>query len=294
MVITGDMVYPMFMFSGTSNNLKATKKVSAVMEELGVPWTCVFGNHDEEPIAFYKKDRLADWYESCPNCLFAKGEPELTGVGNHYMVLESAGGEPVMLLMMIDSNSYEGKGFFSGFDVIHDDQLDWYERVVKRESPEGKTLPSLAFFHIPPAEFKEGWEKCYRGDPAATYHLGFVGEKDNYFGRGEDGTPRELQGLLCGARPPQHAQHHLPRHEDDLRHERRLPRVCELAGADPDSQMPHAARRDGDRHKRGRDFRGVSAPAHGCRSGGKCRQKLSENPALRAKYFGGNHEDRFY
>lgn len=181
-VITGDMVYPMFMFSGTSNNLKATKKVSAVMEELGVPWTCVFGNHDEEPIAFYKKDRLADWYESCPNCFFAKGEPELTGVGNHYMVLESAGGEPVMLLMMIDSNSYEGKGFFSGFDVIHDDQLDWYERVVKRESPEGQTLPSLAFFHIPPAEFKEGWEKCYRGDPAATYHLGFVGEKDNYFG----------------------------------------------------------------------------------------------------------------
>ena len=53
---------------------------------------------------------------------------------------------------------------------------------MKRESPEGKTLPSLAFFHIPPAEFKEGWEKCYRGDPAATYHLGFVGEKDNYFG----------------------------------------------------------------------------------------------------------------
>ena len=43
-------------------------------------------------------------------------------------------------------------------------------------------LPIFAFFHIPPKEFKEGWEKCYNGSKEATYHLGFVQEKDNYFG----------------------------------------------------------------------------------------------------------------
>ena len=181
-VVTGDMVYPMFMFSGTSNNLKATKKFADKMESLGVPWTCVFGNHDEEPIAFYKKERLADYYESLKCCFFRKGEKDITGVGNHWFRLEKADGTLNMLLMMIDSNSYTGKGFFSGFDVIHDDQLAWYERIVRENSPEDGVTPSLAFFHIPPAEFKEGWEKCYRGDPSAKYRLGFVGEKDNYFG----------------------------------------------------------------------------------------------------------------
>ena len=81
-VVTGDMVYPMFMFSGTSNNLKATRMFADKMESLGVPWTCVFGNHDEEPIAFYKKERLADYYESLKCCFFRKGEKDITGVGN--------------------------------------------------------------------------------------------------------------------------------------------------------------------------------------------------------------------
>lgn len=49
-------------------------------------------------------------------------------------------------------------------------------------SENGKAARSLAFFHIPPKEFKEGWEKCYRGSNEATYHCGFVQEKDNYFG----------------------------------------------------------------------------------------------------------------
>ena len=181
-VVTGDMVYPLFMFSGTCNNLKASRKFGEAMEKLGVPWTCVFGNHDEEIVAFYKKDRLAEYYSSLENCYFDKGDPSVTGVGNHFFRLETADGKPVNLLMMLDSNSYEGKSFFSGFDVIHDDQIDWYEKTVRENSPEGKLLPSLAFFHIPPKEFKEGWEKCYRGDPEAKYYLGFVGEKDNYFG----------------------------------------------------------------------------------------------------------------
>lgn len=181
-VVTGDMVYPLFMFSGTSNNLKATRKFGEAMESLGVPWTCVFGNHDEEVIAFYKKDRLGDYYESLKHCFFRKGDKNLTGIGNHYFRLETGDGKLVTMLMMVDSNSYLGKSFFSGFDVIHDDQIDWYENIIKENSPAGTIVPSLAFFHIPPKEFKEGWEKCYRGDPEATYRLGFVGEKDNYFG----------------------------------------------------------------------------------------------------------------
>ena len=49
-VVTGDMVYPLFMYSGTSNNLKASKKFGECMDSLGVPWTFTFGNHDVRAI----------------------------------------------------------------------------------------------------------------------------------------------------------------------------------------------------------------------------------------------------
>lgn len=188
-IVTGDMVYPLFMYTGTCNNLKASKMFGSLMDSLGVPWTFTFGNHDEECIALYKKERLADYYMTLKSCLFEKGEAGISGVGNHAMRLERADGTPIMMLMMLDSNMYTGKTFFSGFDTIHDDQIDWYEKVVKENSAEGEVIPSLAFFHIPPKEFKEGWEKCYRGEKEAEYCLGFVGEKDNYFG-----YPKEKEG----------------------------------------------------------------------------------------------------
>lgn len=56
-----------------------------------------------------------------------------------------------------------------------------------RKKPE--KVNSLAFFHIPPKEFREAWEKFYRGDTSVIYHHGFVGEKDNYFG-----YPKTVEG----------------------------------------------------------------------------------------------------
>ena len=74
-VVTGDMVYPLFMYSGTSNNLKASKKFGECMDSLGVPWTFTFGNHDEECIAFYKKERLADYYMTLKSCCLKRATP---------------------------------------------------------------------------------------------------------------------------------------------------------------------------------------------------------------------------
>ena len=117
----------------------------------------------------------------------------MTGLGNYCIKLNNADGTLNTALMFIDSNSYLGKSFFSGFDVIHDDQIDWYKRTVTALGDGEKPAPSLAFFHIPPKEFKDGWEKCYRGNDEVTYHLGFVEEKDNYFG-----YPKTKEGKFFG------------------------------------------------------------------------------------------------
>ena len=41
---------------------------------------------------------------------------------------------------------------------------------------------AMAFFHMPPAEFKEAYEKMKLGDHSVVYEHGSIGEKDEYFG----------------------------------------------------------------------------------------------------------------
>lgn len=188
-VITGDLSYPFWIVGATHNNKKSAKMLCDLMGELGVEWTLVFGNHDTEPHAFYTKDQLGDYFLTLPHCHFEKGEKDLTGVGNYCIPLYNQDGSLNTALMFVDSNSYTGHSFFSGFDVIHDDQIEWYKRTIAALPHKSGIAPSLAFFHIPPKEFKEGWQKCYTGSGEATYHLGFVQEKDNYFG-----YPKQKEG----------------------------------------------------------------------------------------------------
>ena len=182
-VVTGDMVYPMpWLFQGTRDNLKASKMFANTMEELGVEWTVVFGNHDSEVWARSNKSGLADYYSSLPHCHFQRGDEGITGIGNYCIPVLNADDSVNTALMFIDSNAYLTWNFFSGFDTIHDDQIEWYKNTVSDLSAGRDLVPSLAFYHIPPKEFKEGWEKCYLGTGEAIYHGGFVQEKDNYFG----------------------------------------------------------------------------------------------------------------
>ncbi len=181
-VVTGDIAYPFICWGGSHNNLHTSKRFADLMTKLGVEWTLTFGNHDSEAWAWATKEKLGDMYSALPNCHFSKGDSNITGVGNYAIPLLNEDGSLNTVLMFIDSNAYLGKQFFSGFDTIHDDQIEWYKNTINSFSTGDEKARSLAFFHIPPKEFKEAWDLCRMGDKSVEYHLGFVGEKDNYFG----------------------------------------------------------------------------------------------------------------
>lgn len=48
---------------------------------------------------------------------------------------------------------------------------------IEREKSTG-----YGIFHMPPAEFKEAYEKMKLGDHSVSYEHGSIGEKDEYFG----------------------------------------------------------------------------------------------------------------
>ena len=182
-VLTGDSVFPFFLKSGTMNNRKQAQKLLAFLDDFQIPYTFVFGNHDCEMGSACNKEQLADIFATGKYAVFTKGRYEhsvknpIAGVGNFVLNLVDSEDHLLLPLIMLDSNMYGDGWFFSGFDCIHEDQTDWCMEKLHA----GK-VPAMAFFHMPPAEFKEAYEKMKLGDHSVIYEHGSIGEKDEYFG----------------------------------------------------------------------------------------------------------------
>lgn len=183
LVLTGDLIFPFFPKSGTLNNGRQARKLMAFLDGFEIPYTLVFGNHDCEMGSTCDKEELARLYKKGKYCIFTEGRKKLTGVGNFLIELVDNSGKVLLPMVMLDSNMYgEGGNFFTGFDCIHDDQVDWcMERLnaLKQVYPD---ISAMAFFHMPLREFKEAYEKMKLGDRSVIYRHGSIGEKNDHFG----------------------------------------------------------------------------------------------------------------
>ena len=182
-VFTGDIIFPFLPKAGTMNNKKQAERFIRFIDRFKIPYTLVFGNHDCEMGATCNKEQLAEIFATGKYAVFTKGRYEhspqnpIAGVGNFVLDLIDGEGRILLPLIHLDSNMYGDGWFFSGFDCIHEDQTDWcMEKLNERK------VPAMAFFHMPPAEFKEAYEKMKLGDHSVIYEHGSIGEKDEYFG----------------------------------------------------------------------------------------------------------------
>ena len=71
------------------------------IEQFQIPWSPVWGNHDNQNGAEYI-DEIATRYLTYPHCLYEKGDPAL-GNGNYIIKIEE-NGAPVEVLFMMDSH----------------------------------------------------------------------------------------------------------------------------------------------------------------------------------------------
>lgn len=214
-VITGDIAYPVPFQSGTFNNKTSAKIFISLMEQLGVPWTVTFGNHDTESYSYFSREKIAKLYadESLKHCLFSEGPAEVDGVGNHIIHVENTKGELVQELVFMDSHSYtDGDifGIFWKYDNIHQNQIDWYEKKIKAAQIRNENVKSLLFIHIPLVEFRDAYNEYLANGEADTenvkYVSGSIGEKDPYIycGMNEDNLFEKMlelgstQGVFCG------------------------------------------------------------------------------------------------
>lgn len=188
-VLTGDLTYPVPVQAGTFNNKENAKLLADLMEQLGVYWAPVLGNHDSESYSYYSRESIGALYESdaYPHCLFGAGDAAVDGVGNYCINVQNTKGEVTQSLFFLDSNAYV-KGNVPGvswkYDCIHENQVEWYEQELGRITAQngGEQPKSLAFFHMPLQEMQTAYyeyrDNGYRDTETVQYKFGEAGERD--------------------------------------------------------------------------------------------------------------------
>lgn len=146
-VFTGDMVWKKPIE-------KALDELLAPVIERGIPWACVFGNHDDE--GGVSRQEIMNYLVQKPYCLSERGSQGVEGIGNYVIEVKDKDGKKIeALLYFMDSGAYtpiKGLGKYAWFDqsqiAWYRDQSESYTRLNKK-----KPYPALAFFHIPLAEY---------------------------------------------------------------------------------------------------------------------------------------------
>lgn len=205
-VLTGDNIYPFLPKSGTLNNIKQMEKLIHFLDGYQIPYTMVFGNHDLEVGSKGSREDLAEIIKTGAYSIFTEGKTDIFGVGNFIINLRNTTNELVSSLVMLDSNMYGNGWFFSGFDCIHKDQIDWCMNALSHLQKEKEDLKALTFFHMPLLEYKMAYEKMKLGDKSVVYNFGSIAETNDYFGVSKnrcdlfDRAQKNgvIKGMFCG------------------------------------------------------------------------------------------------
>ena len=128
-------------------------------EKRKIPWAHVYGNHDDEREGVLSKIAQQEIYESFPYCVSKRGDPSIYGVGNYLLPIYASETNAILFAVWgLDSGTYNKLPNNVGYDFIHRDQIDWYEKTSKElEENQKRLVPGMMFFHIPLQEFYIYW-----------------------------------------------------------------------------------------------------------------------------------------
>ena len=142
------------------------QRITAPIRERNIPLCVVFGNHDGE-VGFHTEFQMMQYMEYA-NCRSNLNDENVYGCGNCLVTIKDSKGEKdAFAIWLFDSNDYEenedGSG---GYDHVHDDQIEWYERKADelKKANGGIPLPAILFQHIPVQQELNGFKEVTKDD----------------------------------------------------------------------------------------------------------------------------------
>ncbi len=136
-----------------------------MMENLGVYWAFVFGNHEARAEKEFFKYLIFKSVSDFPHCLSKFGDPALFGYGNFIINIMDSEKELRQSLVLFDS----GRDFCEphitndkvpfteedGYDYIKPSQIEWYKNEITALKKEYNKAPSMLYMHIPIPEYND-------------------------------------------------------------------------------------------------------------------------------------------
>ena len=167
--ITGDLF--------TVASRSTVKRMISFFNSYKIPWTCVFGNHDEQ--CYFSVDWLTKQLNNAGQYCYFKDIQDDDVFGNcNFAVNVLKDGNVFEQLIMMDSNRYCYNPKYMGYDYFKQDQIDWYKRLMQHNVNEyGGIVDSLMFYHIPLPEINDAWDKR-NSDPSGVEYDYITGEKN--------------------------------------------------------------------------------------------------------------------
>lgn len=211
-MITGDLL----LGATTSTAETLINTISGWNKPFGITW----GNHDRE--GEYSPTWLSNLVSNAKNSHYHELNDDVFGRSNYVIsLMNKTTGKAAWNIYSIDSNSYPASstGLYYDYDVIHDDQVDWFNKVADYSATQnGYTVPGLAYFHIPLWQWMYSYlqnQKGLMGEilESSTYSMAptelkqkFVaaglplkfwpGYKDTHFF--DAGVSKGVKGFFCG------------------------------------------------------------------------------------------------
>jgi hypothetical protein len=145
-MITGD--------SFSSANQTTVTTLWSLVDRWKIPWAFVFGNHDESGTydpGYPSRIALSHSFDHQGYCAYQEVDDDDVYGDSNYVLNLTDGSKTLWQIYGIDSNSLKFNGVYYDYDVIHPDEIKWYENEVNAATKAngGAVVPSLAFFHIP-------------------------------------------------------------------------------------------------------------------------------------------------
>ncbi|MGN1420982.1 MAG: metallophosphoesterase family protein [Eubacterium sp.] len=186
-VLTGDNIAGWWKGVDKAQTEAAVDIVAKAIDDRGIPFAFVFGNHDHEGLANEEngmteeeaKEFILSCFQKYDTCLAVEGE-EMTGVGNYNLLVKDSKGEKdIFNLWFMDSNPYTPEEEGGGYGYVHQDQIDWYKKTSDdlKNKNGGEVIPSLLFQHIVVPEVYDMFNEVDKGTPDSIKGYGIKSDK---------------------------------------------------------------------------------------------------------------------
>ena len=139
-VVTGDV----FTFASKGTALRFFNW----MDSHNIPWTLTWGNHDEQ--VYFSIDWVTDVLTKYGhNCKFIDLQDDDVDGNANFAINLMNGTNLVHQVIMMDSNRYHYGLDYNGYDYFHQNQIDWYSRLVDTTKTQYGNYKSTMYYHIP-------------------------------------------------------------------------------------------------------------------------------------------------